>query len=237
MPITYFFLLFIIYSFIGWFYESTICSLSKYHKLINRGCLTGPYCPIYGTGAIVNIILLQNVNSILGIFVVAALTSVVIEYVTSYTMEKLFEARWWDYSHYRLNINGRVCFRVMVIFGVGNVLLLKVIHPEISKLVNHLSSNMIYSISLLLMILFITDLVLTTIGLTQFTSKLKLIYSELYHKRNNSVISKEELTKVIKENIKMLKKRYTRILHAFPRFKSKRFGKILKRLKDMLDEM
>ena len=237
MQITYFFLLFIIYSFIGWLYESIICSLSKYHKLINRGCLTGPYCPIYGTGAIVNIILLQNVNNIFGIFIVAALTSVVIEYGTSYTMEKLFEARWWDYSEYPLNINGRVCFHVMLIFGAGNVLLLKVVHPEILKLVNHLSSSILYSISLILMVLFLIDLVLTVIGLSQFTLKLKVIYNDFHNKKLNSVIHKEELTKLIKEDIKILKKHYIRILYAFPKFKSKRFEKILKRLKAMLDEM
>ena len=91
------FLWLMIYSIIGWVYESTICSIG-HRKLINRGFLNGPYCPIYGTGAVLVLL-----------FFAGALVTCSLEYLTSWLMEKLFHARWWDYSKRKFNIGGRVC--------------------------------------------------------------------------------------------------------------------------------
>ena len=71
-----------IYGFIGWFYETTICSQVKYHKFINRGYLKGPVCPIYGAGAVLNYLLLGKIGSTPGIFAAAMLVSGVVEYLT-----------------------------------------------------------------------------------------------------------------------------------------------------------
>ena len=91
------FLWLIIYSVIGWIYESTLCSITE-RRFVNRGFLNGPYCPIYGFGAILDILILGWIKNPILLFVLSAILTCTLEYITSYLMEKLFHARWWDYS-------------------------------------------------------------------------------------------------------------------------------------------
>ena len=93
-----YFLWFVIYSAAGWLYESTICSQIKYHKFINRGYLRGPWIPIYGAGAVLNYWLIGWIGNVPAIFAAAMFTSGVVEYITSYAMERMFHKRWWDYT-------------------------------------------------------------------------------------------------------------------------------------------
>ena len=111
------FLWLMIYSIIGWVYESTICSIG-HRKLINRGFLNGPYCPIYGTGAVLVLLVLGRIQNPVLLFFAGALVTCSLEYLTSWLMEKLFHARWWDYSQKRFNLNGRVCANTLIPFGL-----------------------------------------------------------------------------------------------------------------------
>ena len=100
-----FFLLFIIYSFSGWFIE-VISKLIIDKKFVNRGFLIGPYCPIYGIGCMTMVILLTRyLDDIFTLFIMCILLFSILEYLTSYIMEKLFKARWGDYTHFKFNIN------------------------------------------------------------------------------------------------------------------------------------
>ena len=111
-----YFLLYLIYSIGGWLLEVS-CKLVEKKKFINRGFLIGPYCPIYGTGAVIMTILLKKyIDDPITLFIMAMLTCSILEYITSYVMEKLFNARWWDYSTYRFNINGRICLETTIPF-------------------------------------------------------------------------------------------------------------------------
>lgn len=104
-----YFLYFIIYSFLGWFMEVCV-SLWNKHKFINRGFLIGPYCPIYGWGCLAIILVVgKDTSDILGVFLKAILICSLLEYFTSYFMEKIYNVRWWDYSNKKFNINGRIC--------------------------------------------------------------------------------------------------------------------------------
>ena len=97
-------------------------------EFINRGFLIGPYCPIYGSGALLLTFLLNRyVNDKLVLFVMSIVVCSILEYVTSYIMEKIFHIRWWDYSNYKLNINGRVCLNNIALFGLAGVLIIKYI--------------------------------------------------------------------------------------------------------------
>ena len=127
----YFFWL-MLYSIIGWVYESFICSVS-HKKFINRGFLNGPYCPIYGCGAVLVILVLGRIENPVLLFLLGSLLTCSLEYITSFAMELLFHARWWDYSDRRFNINGRVCLIGAIVFGAFSALLVKVIHPFIVK--------------------------------------------------------------------------------------------------------
>ena len=99
-----YFLLFLIYSIAGWLIE-TIGEIFKSGKLVNRGFLIGPYCPIYGYGVILITFLLSKYkDDVFLTFVLAMVICGILEYLTSYLMEKIFHARWWDYKRMRFNI-------------------------------------------------------------------------------------------------------------------------------------
>ena len=100
----FYFVLFLIYSFIGWLMEISF-TLYKDKTLVNRGFLMGPYCPIYGCGCILIILLLKRyLNDFIVLFIMSMVICSILEYLTSYIMEKLFKARWWDYSKKKFNI-------------------------------------------------------------------------------------------------------------------------------------
>lgn len=132
------FLWLMIYSIIGWVYESTICSIG-HRKLINRGFLNGPYCPIYGTGAVLVLLVLGRIQNPVLLFFAGALVTCSLEYLTSWLMEKLFHARWWDYSKRKFNIGGRVCLIGAVVFGAFSVVLVLVLHPFVKSLTDRLT--------------------------------------------------------------------------------------------------
>lgn len=121
-----------IYSFLGWCIESTIVSVSK-RKLTNRGFLTGPFLPIYGFGAIS--ILLSTLwvrGNILLVYVCGMIAATCLEYVTGVLMEQIFCMRYWDYSDKKFNVNGYICLKSSLFWGVLSVVLVCVVHVPIS---------------------------------------------------------------------------------------------------------
>lgn len=106
----YLFLYFIIYSVLGWICEVIYC-FALDNKLTNRGFLEGPYCPIYGIGGLIVVYFLLPVKTMpIAVFLLGMILSSILEYITSYVLEKLFSARWWDYSNHRFNINRKGMF-------------------------------------------------------------------------------------------------------------------------------
>lgn len=158
------FLWLMIYSIIGWVYESTICSIG-HRKLINRGFLNGPYCPIYGTGAVLVLLVLGRIKNPVLLFFAGALVTCSLEYLTSWLMEKLFHARWWDYSKRKFNIGGRVCLIGAVVFGAFSVVLVLVLHPFVKSLTDRLTDAALNWICAILFVGIVSDLVVTVKGL------------------------------------------------------------------------
>ena len=150
-----YFLLFIIYSFIGWLLELAF-SYIQLKKVVNRGFLIGPYCPIYGAGCLLLIILLSDyADNILVLFALSIIVCSLLEYFTSLIMEKIFNLRWWDYSNMRFNINGRICLETMVPFGIIGVLVVKYFNPWLLSIINLVDSQTITIVVIILMSLFI----------------------------------------------------------------------------------
>ena len=133
-----YFLWLITYSFLGWIYESAICSIDE-SRLVNRGFLNGPICPVYGFGALASILVLdQRTDNVIILFFAGMILTCTVEYITAVLLEKLFHAKWWDYSHHRINFQGRVCLLGALVFGFLSVLLIKYIHPFVGGLINQL---------------------------------------------------------------------------------------------------
>ena len=152
-------LLFFFYSAAGWLLESIYCSIGE-KKIINRGFLTGPVCPIYGTAAIVMTVLIYNPfkDKPLTVFLLGIILCDIVEYITSYVMEKLFAARWWDYTYELLNLNGRICLKHSLYWGVISVVFVKVIHPSVDRLYDKINGEYIFYIFIITVIVFMIDL-------------------------------------------------------------------------------
>ena len=250
------FVLFIIYSFIGWVGEVIYCSIPEKH-FINRGFLHGPVCPIYGCGGLLVVFLLMPFKDTwVALFFAAMFVTTVLEYFTSWLMEVLFHNRWWDYSQYKLNINGRVCLLNSLIFGAMGTLALHFVHPPIVWLIRQIKSPYIEIISGALCVWFVSDLILTVRTLKMFNKKLeelKEFSTALKNKfkgeiwvENSSVLdmfkSLRERTKqdsspifvALSERLETLNRKYRsslRLLKAFPRMQSKRYSEQLDHIK------
>ena len=210
-----YFLLFLIYSFIGWIMEICV-TFYKSKKIINRGFLIGPYCPIYGYASIIMILYLNHYkDNPLTVFLLAVVICTFIEYIISYIMEKLFNARWWDYSNYKFNINGRVCLINAFFFGVLGTFLVYYANPFFENILLKINTNTLNTISLILMILFTTDFIISMYA----TFKLKSSINKI--NKDNT----EEFKKKFREKIenKILSRR---ILKAYPKYKNNIIKKI-----------
>lgn len=227
LEIRNYFLLFIIYSVIGWILE-VIYSLFVDRKLTNRGFLIGPYCPIYGMGCVLILILLSKyMDSPIGLFVLAIVICSILEYFTSYLMEKLFKARWWDYSNKRFNINGRICLETMIPFGLIACLVIYIINPFFVSLLDSVSESVLNIVSIVIGIIFIVDVVTSFNVINNFKKTVKNVSFEDRTEDVNSYV----------KNI-LLKKSflYRRLVYAFPRIEARikdiKNAKITKRKKD-----
>ena len=158
-----YFFIFLIGSFAGYIYEFLFYLLVD-HKLVNSGFLYGPYIPVYGTGAILMLLLLKRFKEHpLVVFLLAMLVTGVLEYITGAFMYELYHRRWWDYTGLFLNIDGYVCLRSVFTFGIGGLLLIYIIDPIICMISTKYNSNkylMVASSGILIMVL---DLTLTLI--------------------------------------------------------------------------
>lgn len=147
---------FVIYAFIGWVIE-VVAKYIETGKLINRGFLIGPICPIYGRAGVLFIFFIYNTNNIFLVFLKSVLICSILEYSASYIMEKLFNARWWDYSHRKFNLNGRICLGTLIPFGLLGVFFKYAMHPFFENIVNMLSDNVVIVLAIIFIILYILD--------------------------------------------------------------------------------
>ncbi len=166
----YAFFYFVLYSVMGWLYETAICSFDA-GKAVNRGFLNGPYCPIYGVGAVMFLFFLGRETSPLVIFVLGALIACTVEYLTSLAMEILFGARWWDYSSRKYNLNGRICLIGAVVFGAFAVVLIRFLHPALHAVFSALPPQLFFAVNGTMSVIFVFDLIVTLQGMRRFSAK------------------------------------------------------------------
>ena len=169
-------LIFFIYSFLGWFWETFPCSAIELDKIYNRGFLLGPICPIYGLGASLSFGVLKNFESSLEIFIYSAFLSCLIEYIIGYLLEKFFHKRWWDYSNYPFQIKRRVCLYGLLIFGLANILIVKKLTPILLFSLSLSSERILDLLVISFGSLFAIDLILTLNHLTHGFKALNKVY-------------------------------------------------------------
>ena len=165
MELLYAYTYFIVYAFLGWVCEDIYCGIGK-RKFINRGFLYGPYCPIYGFGALLVIypLLMVSKHPIV-VFIFGMVLTSILEYITSFVMEKLFATRWWDYSTYPFNINGRICLQNSLLFGLMALVVVYGLHPIVSRFVERIPLGFLVIFLIMFTIFFVIDIVNTVIVL------------------------------------------------------------------------
>ena len=202
-------LLFLFYSIFGWIIEVVRCYF-KYGRFINRGILIGSYLPIYGFGSII-LYIVYNVLSkyIFLVFIVSIIIAALLEYMTSFFLEKIFNARWWDYSDRRLNLNGRICAENLIEFGVFSLLVLYIINPLYLNLVFKINESVLNILLIIFLVSITLDFIISFIVLKNI--------KKTTNEENSD--NTEEVHKLVVETIKNKSWIYRRLINAYPYFK------------------
>lgn len=201
------FLIFMFYSILGWIVEVIYAYLTK-KRFSNRGFFIGPYCPVYGVGCIFMIALLSKFKSYpVLVFILAIIICSVLEYFTSYMMEKLFKARWWDYTKTKFNINGRVCADTMLLFGIIACLVIYLLHPAVINVIEAIPEKILTIISIAILIIFLTDIIISLNVVIHFTKTIKAVSLE---------DRTDDINNYVKDLLSKKSLLHKRLIKAFP---------------------
>lgn len=153
----YYVMLFFVLSFAGWIWEVLLSYFTR-HAFINRGVYRGPYLPIYGVGGVLLCLFLRTLRrKPLRVFLLSMVICSILEYLTSFYLERHWGIRWWDYNGHFLNISGRICLLGAVTFGLGGMGLVCFLLPLYEKTYGKLSKKWRIILCLLFLAVFIAD--------------------------------------------------------------------------------
>ena len=168
------FLIFILFSFIGWISEVIYVGVTSAHKFVNRGFLHGPLCPVYGFGGVVILMLPPSLYATwIPLFFASMILCTIVEYFVSWLMEKLFHTRWWDYSHYKIQLNGRICLLNSILFGFLGVVVIHFVYPLMIDLLNSLGQKVINVSGVIILAVLSVDIFFTVRKLVDFANVMK----------------------------------------------------------------
>lgn len=194
MFVSRYFVWFVLFSIAGWIYETVVISI-KHRTWENRGFLFGPMCPIYGIGAAAISGVAEVLESFgLGdytwwqIFLVAFFGSMVLEYTTSWGLEKLFHAYWWDYSNVPLNVKGRICLPASLGFGIAGTLIVFYVYPFMCRWTAHVPVVLMELFSLLMMAVISVDLTLTVVSLRRL-DRTVIAYNDMVNRHMDAWVT------------------------------------------------
>jgi uncharacterized membrane protein len=218
-------LYFAIYSFVGWCLETIYVSIEE-RKLVNRGFLTGFFCPIYGFGALLIVFISHVVSVVVIDYSEALMTSILLsvflvtalEYITGVLMEKVLKCRFWDYSDEGPNLNGYVCLKFSIVWGILAFVLLQILHPAVSQVVLRIPLSTRNSIAIILLIYFFVDTAKSTVDALDLRDVI-FNYSNLSIKRYREKITQAR-----------------RLFLAFPRLRILNPGTNNRDIKNILNE-
>ncbi|MCI1955128.1 MAG: putative ABC transporter permease [Oscillospiraceae bacterium] len=251
------FLAFTVYSFLGWLVESIYCSLHA-RKWINRGFLNGPFCPVYGFGAVLVVTVLDPFrDNLFLLFLAAVVLTSLLEYLTAVLLEALFHTKYWDYSGLRFNIQGRVCLENSLMFGGLSVLAVDVLQPAFTFLTARAHPLLIPAAGIVLSVYFLLDTALTVNAIYNLNGKLaelQNVLDEIKERAHTATVETVEalqasilvhLDDTTKARLRVLYENKSRlesglyaiqrrIIRAFPHMESLRSNESLQRVRKAL---
>ncbi len=175
---------FVVFSVLGMITEMVYCYITTGVIESRQGLVWGPFCPIYGVGAVVAIILLDRVKeSIAKLFFYGAIVGGIVEYVLSYVLESMYGTRFWDYSYTTYNLNGRICFLYSVFWGILAVVIIRKIYPIFNNILRKIHEKFNKRIFETIMFIFlIIDSICTVWAVSAYKTRVKNIYYNKSHK-------------------------------------------------------
>ncbi len=166
---------FISYAFLGWCVEVIFQAVNK-GEFINRGFLNGPICPIYGFGMVTLLYILEPlVDNVLFLFLGSVLLTSLLEYLTGFILEKVFNDKWWDYSEKPFNIKGYISLSFSIVWGLAAVFVIQIVHPFIIKLTSVVTNKIGNYLLALLFLYFAADFIVTIVGILKINKRLRLL--------------------------------------------------------------
>lgn len=246
---------FITYSFLGWIMESIFRSVCE-KKLINTGFLRGPFCPIYGIGAVIMILFLKNFsNNLILLFFISIIVFTIWEYLVGVLLEKLFHTKYWDYSDNKFNFQGRICLMNSIFWGILGVVFIQYIHPFIESIIEKVDIRLltyIYSIiGIVMLIDAITSIIkvknikVTLEKIEELNKEIKEKLKEITEERKTDILENiqnlvEQLKYKRNKTMLHLYKNVYRLKKAFPAIDTKEITEILNKkieLKEIKDKL
>lgn len=156
--------MFFVFSCAGWVMEVTL-KFIEFHRFINRGFLIGPYCPVYGFGVVAATVVVGGMvgrhGTLWEVFFAGMVMCGALEYFTGWYMEKMFHARWWDYSTKPMNLHGRIWIGNLVLFGIACVIIVDFVDPLFFRAVERIPSTALYIISAAIVVLMLADCIIS----------------------------------------------------------------------------
>ena len=213
--ISKYFLVFIIYSFSGWVMETLWVSWCN-KRLVDRGFLIGPYCPIYGFGALLIVLFLGKLSfSPILVFLMTVFVCGALEYFASWIMEKIFKARWWDYSNVKFNLNGRICLKNLIAFGVMGLAVIYIINPNLEIWIDYfINKENLRVFAFVLWTVFIMDFVVSTIVVYGFRRVTEKVNAERIGDNT------EQITNMVRKLLSEKSFFHRRFIEAYPKLEA-----------------
>lgn len=167
--------MFLIYACMGWCLEVAYCGLNS-GKFVNRGFLNGPVCPVYGVGGTVIILCLTPIaKNIWLLFIGSVIVTSLIELVTGFALEKIYHARWWDYTNQPFNIGGYICLKFSLAWGVAGIFLMKIIHPTVYGIIRICPKILGAILLIFFLAIFVSDCIITFVSINKLSKRMELM--------------------------------------------------------------
>lgn len=228
---------FYFYSFFGWCFESSFVSI-KNRRPVNRGFMSGPFLPLYGSGAVMMLVVsMPFQHNLVLTYIAGCIGATALEYVTGVVMEALFKVRYWDYSNQKFNFQGQICLSSTLAWGGLTILMTRVVHKPVEGLVLAIPAGVLSAATFVLTIYIVADFTLSfkaAIDLRDVLVKMEAAKEELERvqkrldviialsneeweaKKQERSLKAEELAAGIEERLGRLKERIQNEVSLYP---------------------
>ena len=168
--------LFFLYAFLGWCVEVAFVAVTC-GRVVNRGFLNGPVCPIYGFGMLGVLYLLRPVEeNLLLLFLGGMVLASALELAGGWALNRLFHTRWWDYSNEPFNLGGYICLKFSLMWGLGTVMVVRLVHPALYDLFLWIPRRLGVGLEVVLTLIFLADLAATVVTVMGLERDLKELH-------------------------------------------------------------